>query len=754
MNHERRPSLQPDRRAVLIALALAGAVLAAYGPAYGSGFVNFDDDLYVTANPHVQAGLSWAGWVWAWTTTEVSNWHPLTWLSLQLDAQLYGERAWGFHLTSVLLHAANTVLLFWVLARMTGAVWRAAVVAALFGLHPLHVESVAWVAERKDVLSTLFGLLALGAYVRYADWPALGRNFGVVILFALSLLAKPMLVTLPCLLVLLDYWPLGRLRWPATSGLAERWGARRPGVDPASLRWLVVEKLPLFLLVAVSTGATMFAQRQGGAMVTAEQLPAGIRVGNALVSYVRYLANALWPEGLAVFYPHLRFQFPLWQGLAAGVVLAGITVAVLRQARRRPYLLVGWLWYLGTLVPVIGLVQVGNQAMADRYTYVPLIGLFIAVVWEAAELITARRVPRAVPVGLACLVLGACMAATWVQAGYWHDDVTLWEHTLAVTANNDVAHNNLGGALWRLGEKNEAVRHWEEAVRISPFFYFTHHSLGVAYAERGDLDASVRHLAEAVRINPGYPEARSELAHALNRLGARLLQQGKRDEAVAQFRAALRLEPGFGLAHNNLGLALVQQGMLDEAIAEYSEAVRLLPDYAPGHDNLGIALCLRGEPSRALACFHRAVDLNPAHGKYRYDLAHALYRQGQAENGGAEYREGRRLAPDWPQTAGRAAWALATSADPRARNPAAAVRLAEQACEATEYRQPDLVDALAAAYADAGRFDDARAAAGRALGLLGTGQPDRAGAVRERLRLYEQHQPFHQPAPSDVRPSS
>jgi Flp pilus assembly protein TadD len=571
----------------LLSLGLAAATLLTYAPVFGNGFINLDDNYYVTDNPHVKAGLTADSLAWAWTTIYAGYWQPLTWMSLQLDAEWYGSAAAGYHATNILLHTANVVLLFLVLRRMTRAVWRSALVAALFAVHPLHVESVAWVTERKDVLSTFFGLLALGAYVRYAQRPGVGRYLAVVILFALSLMAKPMLVTFPCLLLLLDFWPLGRLHFGPPAPAAR--GRRKPDVpafQPTPWRRLLAEKAPLFALAAAAGIVTVATQQHVGAVHRLGDLTLGVRVGNALVSYVLYLTKTAWPEGLAVYYPHAAYPPLAWQPLAAAAALAALTALAARAARRWAYTAVGWLWFVGALLPVIGLVQVGNQAMADRFTYVPHIGLFMALVWGAAELLGRWRCPPAAQAVLAGGVLTAFAACTWVQTGYWHDSVTLWRHALAVTPANTTALNHLGVALAERGEPGEAVPLYAAALRLGRPTAETYTNLGVALADLGNVTEATEQFTRAVALDPDHVEANTNLALMLRR-------QGRLDEAIARYRAVLRLSPDYALAHANLGSALAMQGKLDEAIEEFATAVRLDPDLTEARQSLGKAKALR-----------------------------------------------------------------------------------------------------------------------------------------------------------------
>jgi tetratricopeptide (TPR) repeat protein len=680
-----------DRTAVLVCALLGALTWLPFRQVLDADFVNYDDPQYVTDNPHVRAGLSAESARWAFTTTEACNWHPLTWLSLQLDYELFGLRPWGYHLTNVLLHIANTLLLFLVFRRMTGAVWRSAVVAGLFGLHPLHVESVAWVAERKDVLSTFFGLLALAAYLGYVRRPGVLRYLPVLLALALSLMAKPMLVTLPAVLLLLDYWPLGRLR-------------PRGEAAPVSRALVLGEKVPLLALAAASCVMTVYAQAQGGAVEALEKLPLGLRCANAVVSYVRYLGMALWPGGLAGFYPHPRQALPAAQVAAAAALLAGLTALALAAARRRPYLAVGWLWYLGTLVPVIGLVQVGPQALADRYTYVPLIGLFLALVWGGADLLEGLRCPRGLSAGVAAALLGACLLGTWRQAGLWHDSGTLWRHALAVNPDNYLAHDALGAYLWKRGERTEALAH----------------------------------CAEAVRLNPDFADARFNLSVAL-------AARGQADEAVEQVRQAVRLKPRHAPAQHNLGVALWARGALDEAAEHLAAAVAVDPTYASAWHYLGVVRAQQGRLDDAVACQRCAVELRPGEPRYHCGLAFALAEQGQREEAEAHYREALRLDPTWPQAFSRAAWALATRPEAPARNGAAALLLARQACAAPGGPRPEALDALAAALAEAGHFEEAARTAGEAAAAArARGLTDLASGAEQRQRLYQARRPYRQ----------
>ena len=521
------------------------AVALVFGQTVRHQFINYDDQDYVYDNPSVARGLTAQGIVWAFTHFHSGNWHPLTWLSHMLDCELYGlDHPGGHHLTNVLLHAASAILLFLVLRRMTGDLWPSAFVAILFAVHPLHVESVAWVAERKDVLSGLFFMLTMAAYVGYARRPfSLLRYLLATALFAMGLMAKPMLVTLPFVLLLLDYWPLGRIGAKVPQSLQR---AHLPRQTPLALRRVLLEKLSWLALAAVSCIVTYLAQ--GTLVVVLQILPFRGRIANALVCYVAYLGQLFYPVGLTVFHPYPQISFPIWKIVGCLLLLVGVSWAALACRRKCPYLLVGWLWYLGMLVPVIGLVQVGFQAMADRYTYLPQIGLYIALVWGAEHI--SRRWPyRRWVVGAAsALVMMGLAWCAWQQASYWKADETLWPYTLACNSRNSLAHNNLAVVLAGGGRVDEAIDHYETALEINPDYAEAHINLGVALANRGQFDKAITHCQRAVEIRPGYAEAHYNL-------GVALAGGGRVDEAIDHFRKALEINRDYAGAHYSLGLA-------------------------------------------------------------------------------------------------------------------------------------------------------------------------------------------------------
>jgi tetratricopeptide (TPR) repeat protein len=600
------------RREALLALALAVLALVAYAPVLRGGyqFINADDDEYVTANPHVQAGLTGPSVWWALTAFHSHNWHPLTWMSLQLDWQLYGRNPLGFHLTNVLLHAANAALLFLVLRWLTGAVWRSAAVAAFFAVHPLHVESVAWVAERKDMLSTLFWLLTLGAYAAYAARPGWGRYLLTLALFALGLTAKPMLVTLPCVLLLLDYWPLRRF---------DPWKGDGPRALAASAGRLLAEKVPFFALAAGCSLLTLQAQQD--IMPSLDTLPWPYRLGNVPLAYVRYIGLMVWPARLTVFYQHPGVHLSFGLAAAAAGFLLAVTALALAQARRRPYLAVGWLWYLGTLVPVIGLVQVGRQALADRYTYIPLIGLFVLLAWGAEDLLGRRRLARLAAVPTVAALLAACLVLTWRQLPYWRNSTVLWQHALTVDPEASIAHQGLAKALEEEGHIDEARREYADCVRFDPG-PVAHNDVGVFLARHGWPDEALEHFAQTLALYPDH-------ARAHYNMGRVLLRQGKVDEARQHLAEAARLLPGFVDAHYYLALALERQGKFREAQAELALVLSANPGNANALYHLGVALQGRGQSGEAGPCFASALEKDPGHVEAHTSLGALLAAEGE-----------------------------------------------------------------------------------------------------------------------------
>ena len=627
------------RRELLVCLFLVLATLTVYWQVGNYEFVNLDDDMYITENSHIQEGLSRESAAWAFTTTRLANWHPVTWLSHMLDFQLYGLNPRGHHLTNVFFHLVNTLLLFLVLKWMTGALWRSGFVAALFALHPLHVESVAWVAERKDVLSTLFWMLTLWAYLRYVQRPDLKRYLLTLLFFALGLMAKPMLVTLPCVLLLLDYWPLERIQLGQAA--ISRTVPGPPAIIADTPRKqafrLLFEKIPLFFLAVVSSVVTFLVQKGGGAVGALEAYPVRIRVANTLFSYVKYMVKTIWPSNLAVFYPHPGQSLSMWQAAVAGLLLLLISIVVIRGGRRYPYLPVGWFWYLGTLVPVIGLVQVGAQAMADRYTYVPLIGLFIMVAWGVPHALRNYRYAQSSLAFAATSLLVGLMVCTWLQIKYWENGITLFEHTLQVTSNNSQIHNNLGNVLTKKGRLQEAILHYTKALEINPNYAAAHSNLGVALADQGRFGEAIKHYSAALLLNPNSPET-------LNNLGVARYNQGDVPGAIENYMRALQLKPDYAEAHNNLGNGLAQQGRLTEAEDHYRQALSIKPDYPEAHNNLGVDLARQGKFHEAINHFTQALRLKHDYTQARVNLELAL--ENARSGDGAAGVRGSQLSPE------------------------------------------------------------------------------------------------------------
>jgi tetratricopeptide (TPR) repeat protein len=589
---------RPD---LLILLVLGLMTFGIYAQVIGHQFITLDDPTYIQENPMVNRGLTLPGLAWAFTTFHAANWHPLTWISHMIDCQLFGTNAGRHLLVNSLIHVANTLLVFCFLLRTTRARWPSALVAALFALHPLHVESVAWSSERKDTLSTFFGLLSLIAYVRYAEAPSVRRYMWVVITLALGLLAKPMLVTWAFVMLLLDYWPLRRF--------VSMVGTSRRGVPTFYSQWsvvrgLVVEKIPLFALVAASAIITFLAQSHGGAVRTFVHDPFALRLSNALVSYAKYLLLTFWPNNLAIYYPLAPTGIPAWQIIGSACLLTGITVLCLFQWKTRPYLIVGWLWFLGTLVPVIGLVQVGGQTMADRYFYIPSIGLFIAIVFGLADIARSFRVAPWLRAGIAGVVLLILATLTNAQIQRWHDSFTLFEHTLAVTPPNLHIEDNLGLALGGSGRYDEAAAHFEKALQIDPNFYHGLVGMGVTREMQGRLPEAIDYFQAAIRSQPDSPTAHVQLGHAL-------WKQNRDQAALEEMRRASQLAPKDADIRADFALALQLVGRMPEAIEQFHEALRMNPYNAEAHANLGLALLASGKPRESIPEFETALRLNP-----------------------------------------------------------------------------------------------------------------------------------------------
>jgi protein O-mannosyl-transferase len=567
---------QADRTlTTILACSLALLVLLVYWQVQHHDFLVWDDYEYIVDNPHVRSGLTAENMLWAFTTSHASNWHPLTWLSHMLDCELYGLNPMGHHLNNLLLHLINTVLLFFFFHRMTHAPWRSAFVAAVFALHPLHVESVAWVSERKDVLSTCFWMWTCLAYVRYTRRRGFGNYLLCFVLFALGLASKPMLVTLPLCLLLLDYWPLQRNLLPVSPVTVKS--------GPSRFLRLVWEKVPFLVLAAASSLLTMVVSGSHHSAANLEALSLGARMENAMVSYATYLLKSFWPQPLAFFYPHPLGSLPLEKAAGSLILLIAVSLFVLRIRARAPYLPMGWFWYLVTLLPVIGVIQVGSQAMADRYTYIPLIGVSIMVAWGVPEAIARWRLKRIVITLAYGVVLLLLSISTWVEAGYWKNGVTLFERALQVTSKNYTAHYQLGNEFMRQGRLEQAIHHFTESVRIRPDHFLARHNLGSALVREGRFDEAIPHYQEAVRIRPTEGGLFFSLGNAL-------AHQGRSEEAVRAYTEALRIDPADWMSHTNLGYILLQDGKVRKAIRHFSEALRLNPEDRKARHNLRVAV--------------------------------------------------------------------------------------------------------------------------------------------------------------------
>ncbi len=618
-------------------------------------FVRYDDLAYVADNPHVRAGFTVENVKWAFTSREQANWHPLTWLSHMLDCQLFGpDEAGCHHLVNLLLHAVNAALLYFVLARITGTFWRASLVAALFALHPLQVESVAWIAQRKTLLSTLFGLLCLHAYVAHCRRRGYWWYVVSLLMLVLGLMAKPMLVTIPMLLLVLDHWPLKRVSGVSRE-LAVPVGQRSPSPNPSprgrgmGFGALVAEKIPMLLVVVVVSAVTFLVQHGGGAVGS---VPFGHRLATIVTAYVRYVGKTFWPANLAVLYPNHPDMWHAGQVGGAIALLLAVS-AVVFVLRRRRYLTVGWLWFAGTLVPVIGIVQIGEHSMADRYMYVPFVGLLIMVVWGAADFCGRHERARlAIAVAAAAWVV-ACGCLTAVQAGTWRDSETLFRHAIAVTAGNHSLHKMLGDVLRRRGRADEAVEHYGQALQIKYDFADAHTNLGAVLHDDGRFDEALHHLRRAVRLDPRLFEAHVNL-------GITLHAQGQTDNAAAHYATALQLAPDNADAHYNLGVLQHQLERLDDAIRSYEQALRAHPTDAEAHNNLGVALSAQGRDQRAIGHFRQALALNDQHTEAHYNLGNTLSGLGRVEKAIVHYEAALRLDPESFQTHANLAVALET----------------------------------------------------------------------------------------------
>ena len=665
-NVKNRPRLE-----FIVSLFLVLITLVAYWQLPSHDFLRFDDNEFITKNIHVHEGITRENIAWAFSITDYAYWHPLTWLSHILAFQLFGLKASMHLLINLFLHIASTLLLFFVLRRMTGSLWKSAFVAALFALHPLNVESVAWASECKNVLSTFFWMLTMLTYARYAERPGFYRYLVTFFVFALGLMAKPMLVTLPFVLFLFDYWPLCRFKLAQSDGMGHGFSKSIPFVS----RWsqvlrLVLEKVPFLSLSAVCIYLSSLSVQHLGIVISTASVPMKLRIYNALVSYVSYIKKMVWPHNLAVYYPYPE-SIPFWKVAGAALFLVCVSILVFRALRSKPYLAVGWLWYIGTLVPAIGLIQAGLwPSIADRFAYVPLIGLFIVIAWGVPDLVARWRYKKMVLATTAMALLLTFTAATWFQNRYWQNSVTLFSHNVNLTQNNSVAHNILGSALQQQGKLIEAISHYAKALKIDSNYAEAHNNLGYTLTRQNHYKEAIYHYNEALRINPTYTDA-----------------------------------------HNNLGTALIHQGNEKEAIYHYYEALKSNPKYAGAYYNLGKILLNRGKTEEAINFYRKALKFEP-------EMTQALY---------------------------NLSWILAVYEDKKYRNGEEALKLSEKLCKITQYHEPLALDALAAAYAEEGRFKEAVLTAQKGLELaLKMGPKELALGLENRLKLYYAGRPYRQ----------
>jgi tetratricopeptide (TPR) repeat protein len=752
-----------------VALGLAIITVAVYWPVRHYGWLCFDDGFYVFENPHVRTGLTPSSLIWAWTQPAAGTWQqplafymPLTVMSYLLDSQLFGLDPGAYHLTNVVLHVTNTLLLFAVLWQMTAHLWRSAWVAGLFALHPLHIESVAWIAGRKDMVSTSFWMLAMLAYVGYVRRPSVRRYALLVVAYIAALLSKgPAVVTLPFALLLLDFWPLRRLRFgrfcpEQPSGDAS---SAMPGPAPTVVRALA-EKLPLLTLAAIATavGATIQARAMVPLMFHAPPSLVTDRIANALVSYATYVRQMFWPTNLAALYPFRTLSAA--EVVTATALLLGISVCALWGMRRYPYLLVGWLWYLGILVPSVGLVRTLNLGVrADRYTYLSAVGIFIILAWGIPDLLARWRHRQRACGAAAVAALAACTVLTMQQLPKWRSSLTLFQHALTVTDDNLIAQDVVGHELFQQGQVDAALEHflavtqiaerrrriappyWERTGPINPYYDFAEANAGQILLKRGDIEAAKQLYLRALAVDPSYGGAHY-------RLGSILASQGDASGALQHYRATVQREPSLAVAHNNLAITLERLGQIDEALSEYAEGLRLEPGNVQSRTNFAAALAAAGRLPEAIEQFRIVLQLQPQLAEARVGLAAAYAQAGQRRAAVVELDALLRDRPEWPAGEAALAWLLATADEADLRDGARALQLAEAADRQTAHGNPEVLKALAAAYAEAGRFPEAVATAERLLALAGDGElPAPLRSVPAHLAAYRAGQPVRVPSP-------
>jgi tetratricopeptide (TPR) repeat protein len=675
----------------ILSLIITGLVLAtivAYEPVRNNGFIGFDDYDYIIDNPHVNKGMTGDSVIWAFTEQYKANWHPLTWLSHMLDCRLFGLNPVGHHLVSLLFHIANTLLLFWVLKRMTDSIWASAFAAAVFALHPVHVESVTWAAERKDVLSGFFWMLTMLAYVRYAEQPNIKRYILVLLAFIMAMMSKPMAVTLPFVLLLLDYWPLERLN---------RSGGQETILKSVPPGRLLLEKVPLIGLSMILSAITFVVQQSSGAVIALEKIPLDYRVANMFISYIRYIGKTIWPSKLAVFYPHPHIALSEAATVICGLILVIVTIFCIDIGRRKKYLAVGWLWYIGTLVPVIGLVQAGSQGIANRYMYLPMVGLLIIVAWAVKDFVADRPRRRVAAASSAAVILICLAILTRMQVNLWQNSIKLFEYASNVTEDNEKAQTDYGIALAEAGRFDEAIPHLGEAVRINPTSYKAINYLGKVFFTKGKYNEAIECFSELIKQKKDTAEVYYNLAMALG-------MKGQYDESIKCFSKALEIDAGYPEIHKRLGAALLATGRSEEAVEQLNEALRTDPNQAVIYISLSIAYTRLNKYEQAIQNWTRAKELEPGS----------------------------------PYILSNPGWLLATASDASKEDADKAIEFARRTCEQTGYKDAELLDVLAAAYAAGGRFDDAISTAKKALSeAQARNREDQAGEIQNRIKLYE-----------------
>lgn len=744
MNHTDRHRIFNIRYDIWICLFLVIVTLAAYWQVINYPFVNFDDYPYIRENHFVKEGLTWEGILWAFSFKSVTYWHPVVWLSHMLDCHIYGLMPGMHHAVGLIFHIVNSMLVFMVLKQMTGALWRSAFVAALFALHPLNVESVAWVAERKNILSAFFWMLTILTYIFYSKQPGFYRYMATIFLFVLGLMAKPILVTLPFVFLLLDYWPLQRFRfrqWTSNGhGKTNKPWVSISGFQELPVFRLVLEKVPFLAFSAVSIYISSLAAQHNQMIISTESVPMKLRIANALVSYIGYIKKMMWPDNLAIFYPYPD-ALPLWQVTGAGLILTGISILVLWRLRSKPYLAIGWFWYIGTLVPVIGFAQAGLwPAMADRYAYVPLIGLFILISWAAEHIASRLRYKKILPAVITGILL-IFIITTWGQVRYWSSSVALFEHALDVTGvKNYIAHYKLGDALAEEGRNAEAIKHYYEALRTkSKYWPGIYLNLGVALMAVNKIDESIDNFSRAIQIKPDFAEAHNNMGIAMER-------HGKLTEAVSHYREALRIKPDYAEPHNNIGVALEKQGNFSEAIRHYFKALQISSKYASAHNNLGNAMAQQGNFETAVYHYQEALRINPRYAGAWYNLGKIYASRGKTEKAILYYEKALQLNPNMADALYNLSWIYVTNE--KFRNSEKAVNLAEKLCILQKYNQPLSLDVLAAAYAEAGNFDKAVLTVQKGLELAKKmGAKELSIGLENRLKLYQAGCPYRQIQP-------